>query len=83
MAGENKVLKDLYGHYVTETRYSQEGQGSTHSIAENQLVELLRGTLGEKEKNNAENLLVTTTADHELQGFINGFRYATAIWREC
>lgn len=79
----NNVLKALYGHYVTEARFSEEGQGNTHSIAEKQLVELLHRILEEKDRNTAENLLVTTTADYEMQGFINGFRFATEIWREC
>lgn len=79
----NNVLKALYGHYVTEARFSEEGQGNTHSIAEKQLVELLHRILEEKDRNTAENLLVTTMADYEMQGFINGFRFATEIWREC
>lgn len=60
-----------------------EGQGLPHSKAEKQLVGLLRENMEEQARNTAESLLISTIADYEQQGFINGFRYATGIWKAC
>lgn len=87
LAMENRdstaVLKGLYGYYVTDAHYSQEVQGLPHSKAEKQLVGLLRENMEEQARNTAESLLISTIADYEQQGFINGFRYATGIWKAC
>lgn len=77
------VLKDLYGFYVSDMRYSEKDQGLPVSEAENGLHVLMEGHLDNATKLEAENLLINAMADYEQQGFINGFRYATAIWKAC
>lgn len=77
------VVKALYAFYVSDVRYSEEGQGLPVSEAENGLHGLIEWHLDHATKIEAENLLVDAMADYEQQGFINGFRYATAIWKVC
>lgn len=76
-------IEELFGLYVTDVRYGVRGQGKPHSVAEDRLRALLNKKLTKAIIDDAESLLIDTIADYELQGFVNGFRYATSIWKEC
>lgn len=77
------VLKELYGFYVTDVRYHEVDQGLPDSIMGGQLQSLIMRKMDKASQEEAENLLMDTIADYEQQGFVNGFRYATAIWKAC
>lgn len=77
------ALKELYGFYVSDIRYGEKDQGLPVSKAENGLHGLIEGHFNHAVRIEAENLLTDAMADYEQQGFINGFRYATTIWKAC
>ncbi len=77
------MLRELYGFYVSDVRYSEKGQGLPVSEALNGLHALIEEHLDHTTKMEAENLLIDAMADYEQQGYINGFRYALAIWKAC
>ena len=77
------MLKRLFRSY-TQTREYEFGIGGTDSAAEKQLRKLLEEEAAEKEKNHElEGLAVKMAMDYEQQGFINGFRLAIGILKDC
>lgn len=80
---EEDILKDLFRYYVAEAHFRKAQQDAIISVSENRLLALMKEDLEEKTDLCAENLLAKTTTDYEMQGFINGFRFATTIWNAC
>lgn len=77
------TLKRVFNSYIQTQEY-QAGIGGTDSAAEKQLRELLDREKPDKEKNQAIELLAVKMAmDYEQQGFINGFRLAVGILKDC
>lgn len=72
-----KQLKKLYRYWKSEGRDSPAVIKSWKRV-DSAVIELVP----EEQQEQFNNLLVSHSCQMEIQGFITGFRFATAIWKE-
>lgn len=71
-------LENIYNNWSDETRDSEE-----LTIAYRKLSDKLTELIGASEFNEIDNMIMECVNIERFASFKGGFRYATAIWKEC